>query len=143
MYYKLSQTCVTNWGRFVSSQIMANVVTDWGSFIITNWGKFSYKLGQLLQIKATVYTKQGSYQGKIHDNLEQVLQIRTIITNCSITTTTKSSSNNYYKKFVQKLPKATEFQKKLCLYFKNYLVQQYILQLCVILKANNKYSIKL
>ena len=53
MYYKLGQACVTNWGSFVLLQTTANV--------ITNWGKCCYKLGQLLQISATVITKQGSY----------------------------------------------------------------------------------
>ena len=52
MYYKLGQTCVTNWGSFVLLQIRANVVTNWGSY---------YKLGQpllqnrdLLQIGAGI-----------------------------------------------------------------------------------------
>ena len=79
MYYKLGKACVTNWGSFVLLQIRANVVTNWGSFIITNWGKCCYKLGQLLQIRATVITKQGSYY-----KLGQVLQIRAIIANWGI-----------------------------------------------------------
>ena len=54
---KCLQACVTNWGSFVLLQIRANVVTNWGSFIITNWGKCCYKLGQLLQIRATFITK--------------------------------------------------------------------------------------
>ena len=57
MYYKLGQACVTNWDRFVLFQIRANVATNLGSFIITNLGKCCYKLGQLLQIRATVITK--------------------------------------------------------------------------------------
>ena len=57
MYYKLWQACVTNWGSFVLLQIRVNVVTNWGSFIIANYGKSCYKLGQLLQISATVITK--------------------------------------------------------------------------------------
>ena len=57
MYYKFWQACITNWGSFVFLQIRLNVVTDWGSFIITNWGKCFYKLGQLLQIRATVIAK--------------------------------------------------------------------------------------
>ena len=32
-------------------------VTSWGSFITTNWGKYYYKLGELLQIRPTVITK--------------------------------------------------------------------------------------
>ena len=83
MYYKLGQACVTNWGSFVLLQIRANVVTNWGSFIITNQGKCCYKLGQLLQIRATVSTKQGSHY-KLGQN---VLQIVTGITN----------QGNYYK----------------------------------------------
>ena len=39
MYYKLRQACVTNCDSFVLLEIMANVVTNWGSFIITNRGK--------------------------------------------------------------------------------------------------------
>ena len=58
MYYKLGQACVTNWDRFVLLQIRANVVTNWGSFIITNWSRFCYKLGQLLQFRTTVITTQ-------------------------------------------------------------------------------------
>ena len=83
MYYKLGQACVTNWGSFVLLQIRANVATNWGSFIITNQGKCSYELGQLLQIRATVITKQGSYY-KLGQN---VLQIGAGITN----------QGNYYK----------------------------------------------
>ena len=61
MHYKSWQACVTNWGSFVLLQIREKVVTNWGSFIITNQGKCHYKLGQLLQIRAIVITKQGSY----------------------------------------------------------------------------------
>ena len=46
-----------NLGQLCLSQIRVNVVTNWGSFIITNWGKCCYKLGQLLQVRATVITK--------------------------------------------------------------------------------------
>ena len=49
MYYKLGQVCVTNWRSIVLLQIRANIVT--------NWGKCCYKLGQPLQIRATVITK--------------------------------------------------------------------------------------
>ena len=95
MYYKLGQACVTNWRSFVLLQIRANVVTNWCnfvllqirangvtnwcSFIITNWDKYCYKLGQLLQIGATFITKWGSFY-----KLGQVLQIRTIITNWGV-----------------------------------------------------------
>ena len=44
MYYKLGQACVTNWGSFGLLQIRANVITKWGSFIITNWDNCYYKL---------------------------------------------------------------------------------------------------
>ena len=64
MYYKLGQTCVTNWGSFVLLQIRANVITNWaaslsqiGASVVTNWGKCCYKLGQLLQIRVTFITK--------------------------------------------------------------------------------------
>ena len=61
MYYKLGQACVTNWGSFVLLQIRANVVSNWGSFIVqisasvvTNWGSY-YKLVQpLLQNRAAI-----------------------------------------------------------------------------------------
>ena len=57
MYYILGQASVKNWGSFALLQIRENLVTNWGSFIITNWGKCCYKLGQLLQIRAAVITK--------------------------------------------------------------------------------------
>ena len=71
MAYKLGRACVTNWCSFVLLQIRANVVTNWGSFIITNQGQQCYKLGQLLQIRATVITKLGSYY-KLGQNLLQI-----------------------------------------------------------------------
>ena len=74
---------ITNWGNFVLLQIRANVVINWGSFINTSWGKCCSKLGQLLQISATVITKEGSYY-KLGQN---VLKIWAGITN----------SGNYYK----------------------------------------------
>ena len=61
MYYKFGQACVKNWGNFVLLQIRTDVATNCGSFIITNWDKCCYRLGQLLQIRATVITKQSSY----------------------------------------------------------------------------------
>ena len=75
MYYKLGQTCVTNWGSFVLLQIRANVVTNWGS---------CYKLGQLLLQNRAAITNWG----KMYYKLEQVVQIRAIITNEGITTIT-------------------------------------------------------
>ena len=86
MYYKLGQTCVTNWGSFVLLQIRANVVTNWGSFIIangasviTNWGSY-YKLGQpLLQNRAAI-----TNWGRIYNKFRQVLQIGAIITSWGI-----------------------------------------------------------
>ena len=77
MYYKLGQACVTNQGSSVLLQIRANVVTNWDSFIITNWGKCYYKLEQVLQIRAIVITKWGNYY-KLGQNL---LQIGEAITN--------------------------------------------------------------
>ena len=67
-YYKLGQTLLSI-GAASLLQIRANVVTNWGSYyklwqpllqdraVITNWGKMCYKLGQVLQIRATVITK--------------------------------------------------------------------------------------
>ena len=79
MYYKLGQACVTNWSSFVLLQIRANVVINWGSFIITNWGSYC-KLGQpLLQNRAAI-----TNWGKMYYKLGQVLQIRAIITNWGI-----------------------------------------------------------
>ena len=70
MYYKLGQARVTNWGSFVLLQIRANVVTNWGRLIVTNWGSY-YKLGQpLLQNRAAI-TNWG----------QNVLQIGAGITN--------------------------------------------------------------
>ena len=89
MYYKLGQACVTNLGTFVLLQIRKNVVTNWGSFIITirasivtNRGSY-YKLGQpLLQNRAAI-----TNWGKMYHKLEQVLQIRAFITNWGMTNT--------------------------------------------------------
>ena len=82
-YYKLGQTLL---------QIGA-------AFIITNWGKCCYKVGQLLQIRATVITKWGSYY-KLGQNLlqiDQVLQIRVIITNCGTTQVYKKNGFILYE----------------------------------------------
>ena len=71
MYYKLGQACERNWGRF---------------FLITNQGKrcynlgqfCHYKLGQLLQIRAIVITREV----RIYYNMGQdLLQVRAGITN--------------------------------------------------------------
>ena len=58
MYYKLGQACATNWGSFVLLQIKANVVTNCGSFIITNWGNWG-KL--VLQVGAAITNKGNRY----------------------------------------------------------------------------------
>ena len=57
MHYKLWEACAINWGSFVLLQIKANVVKNSGSFIITSWEKYCYKLGHLLQIRGTAITK--------------------------------------------------------------------------------------
>ena len=55
MYYKLGQAFVTNWGSFVLLQIRANVVKNWDSFLIPDWGNCYYKLGQnVLQVRAII-----------------------------------------------------------------------------------------
>ena len=64
MYYKLGQACVMDWGSFVLLQTRENVVTNWGSFFITNWGQV------LLQIEAKCITNWGRYY-----KLGQLLQI--------------------------------------------------------------------
>ena len=56
---------------FVLLQTRVNVVAYWGSFVFTNWSMCCYKLRQLLQIKATVITKYGSYYN-LRQNLSQV-----------------------------------------------------------------------
>ena len=105
MYYKLGQACVTHWDSFVLLQIRANVVTNWGSFIITNQGKCCYKLGQLLQVRATVIRRQSSYY-KLGQN---VLQIGAGITD---------QGNRYYKirQLLQIGAKCITIQNKKTLY---------------------------
>ena len=61
-------------------------MTNWGSLIITNYGKFYYKSGQLLQIRITVIKNWG----KLNYKLGQLLQIAAIITNWGITYVTSS-----------------------------------------------------
>ena len=73
-----------NWGNFVLLQIGASVITNWGSLIITNQGKFYYKSGQLLQIRTTIITNWD----KLYYKLGQLLQIGVIITNWGITVKT-------------------------------------------------------
>ena len=71
------------WIKIDLLQIGASVITNWDSLVITKWGRRSYKLGQLLKIRAIVITNWGSYY-KLRQTL---LQIRAAITNWS----------NYYK----------------------------------------------
>ena len=54
-YYKLEQVLLQIGAAFLL-QIGASVITNWGSLINTNQGKFYYKSGQLLKIRATVIT---------------------------------------------------------------------------------------
>ena len=61
IYYKLGQGFIRNWSSFVSLQIGASVIINWGSLGITKWGRRYYKLGQQLQIRATVITNWSSY----------------------------------------------------------------------------------
>ena len=75
MYCKLGQACVTNWGSFALLHIKTNVLANWSSFIITNWGQMLlqigaaitnkgnryYKIGQLLQIGAIFITNWVRY----------------------------------------------------------------------------------
>ena len=69
MYFKLGQICVTNWGSFVLLHIRANVVTNWISFMITNWGRY-YKLVQLLFQNGPAIANWGRYH-----KLKQLLQL--------------------------------------------------------------------
>ena len=70
MYYKLRQPFVTHWSSFVLLQIEANVLINWGSPVITNWGSY-YKLGQPLLQNGAVITNRN----KIYYKLGEVLQI--------------------------------------------------------------------
>ena len=70
MYYKLGQAWVRNWSSVVLLQVRANVVTNWGTFIITNWGICCYKLGQPLSQNRAAITNWGRYY-----KLGQLLQI--------------------------------------------------------------------
>ena len=93
MYCKLGKVCITNWSSFVLLQINANVVTNWGNFIVTNWGS-CYKLGQpLLQNRAAI-----TNWGKIFYKLGQVLQITAIITNWGITRASSSMQKRSKKR---------------------------------------------
>ena len=78
MYYKLGQACVPNWGSLVLLKIRANVVTNWDSFIITNWAKCCYKLGQsFLQIGEKSITNWGWYYKLGHNiNFQNGLCLR-------------------------------------------------------------------
>ena len=49
-YYELEQVCIIIWDSFVLLQIAANVVANRGS-PIKNWGKFYFRLGQVLEIE--------------------------------------------------------------------------------------------
>ena len=70
-YYKSGQTLL---------QIVAASLLQIGASVIANWGSH-YKLGQLsLQNKAAI-----TNWPKIYYKLGHVLQVRAIITNCSIT----------------------------------------------------------
>ena len=52
MYYKLGQSCVTNWGSFFDYKLGQTLLQN--NAAITNWDKICDKLGQLLQIRAIV-----------------------------------------------------------------------------------------
>ena len=74
-------------GQLILLQIRANVVENWGSFVITIWGKCCYKLGQLLQVREVLLQNRAAITnwGKMYYKLRQVLQIRSIITNRGLT----------------------------------------------------------
>ena len=62
-------------------QIGSSVITNWGSLVIIKWGRGYYKLGQLLEIRASVITNWCNFYYK----LGKLLQIGAIITNWGIT----------------------------------------------------------
>ena len=70
-------------GRLSLLQIKTNVVTNWGSFIITNWGNCCYKLGSYYKLGQPFLHNRAAITSwsKIYSKLGQVLQIRAIITN--------------------------------------------------------------
>ena len=82
MYYKLGRTCVTNWG----------------SFIFTNWGKCFYKLGQLLQLEQPLLQSKAAITNwdKMYYKLRQVLQIRAIIINWVISVRTPKPGKHIF-----------------------------------------------
>ena len=51
---------ITRWGKHLL-QSVANCVTKWGSTFITKWGRFYYKVEQVLQSGASFITKWGRY----------------------------------------------------------------------------------
>ena len=53
---QIGQGFITNWDSFALLQNGADVITNWASLVITKWGGRYYKLGQLLEIRATVIT---------------------------------------------------------------------------------------
>ena len=77
VYYNLGQGVITNWGSFVFLQIGASVITDWGSLVVAKWSRRYYKLGQLLQIRATIITNWAAITNwsKHYYKLGQLLQI--------------------------------------------------------------------
>ena len=72
-YYKLGQKLLRT-GTASLLQIRAGVITNWGSY---------YKLGQLLSQNRAAITSWKMYC-KMYYKLDQVLQIRAIITNWGI-----------------------------------------------------------
>ena len=59
MYYKSGQAGVTHLDCIVLLQIRANFVKNWGSFIITYWGKSCYNLGAAISNWGKIYYKWG------------------------------------------------------------------------------------
>ena len=57
MYHKLGQACVTIGAALFYYKLGQTLLQIGVGFIIANWDKCCYKLGQLLQIRATIITK--------------------------------------------------------------------------------------
>ena len=53
------------------NHFFTSVITNWGSLVIIKWGRGYYKLGQLLQIRASVITNWCN----LYYKLGQLLQI--------------------------------------------------------------------
>ena len=94
----MRQPSLTNWGSFALLQIRENFITNWGNFIITNWDKLYYKLGQLSQLGQLLLQNRAAIanEGRTWGRLGQVLQIRVNTTSWGITPSCTLSGTVFY-----------------------------------------------